>query len=181
MSLHLIQVGVGALIAFGSVGAAHSQTSPSGQPQKSPNLTTKSPNLKMIAATFEDKAALMREPSAIAQIAQTFRDNVQKSAKPKKLPSLLAQATKPRSQPKSTISEQPSLEAAKIVQFFANALQKAPDPAVAQAPKPVTPPRSTPLPPSNSPTSSPRPPATTTPAPGTPAPTPTTSKSDPTP
>jgi outer membrane protein TolC len=182
MSLHLIQVCVGALIAFGSVGAAHSQTSPSGQPQKSPNLITKSPNLKTIAATFDDKAASMREPSAIAQIAQTFRDSVPQSAeRPKKLPSLLAQATTPRSQPKPTISEQPSLEAAKIVQFFANAPQKAPDPAVAQAPKPVTPPRSTPLPPSNSPTSSPRPPATTTPAPGTPAPTPTTSKSDPTP
>ncbi|MCY7272816.1 MAG: hypothetical protein LH702_03450, partial [Phormidesmis sp. CAN_BIN44] len=173
MSLHLIQVGVGALIAFGSVGAAHSQTSPSGQPQKSPNLTTKSPNLKTIAATFEDKAALMREPSAIAQIAQTFRDSVPQSAeRPKKLPSLLAQATTPRSQPKPTIAEQPSLEGAKIVQFFANVPQKALDSAVAQAPKPVTPPRSTPLPPSNSPTSSPQPPATTTPAPGTPAPTP---------
>lgn len=163
MSLHLIQVGVGALIAFGSVGVAYSQTSPSGQPQKSPNLTAKSPNLKTIATTFEDKAASMREPSAIAQIAQTFRDSV------------------PQSQPKSTIAAAPpSLEGAKIVQFFANEPQKAPDPAVAQAPKPVTPPRSTPLPPSNSPTSSPRPPATT-PAPGTPAPTPTTSKSDPTP
>ena len=163
MSLHLIQVGVGALIAFGSVGVAHSQTSPSGQPQKSPNLTAKSPNLKTIATTFEDKAASMREPSAIAQIAQTFRDSV------------------PQSQPKSTIAAAPpSLEARKIVQFFANAPQKAPDPAVAQAPKPVTPPRSTPLPPSNSPTSFPQPPAAT-PAPGTPVPTPTTSKSDPTP
>lgn len=163
MSLHLIQVGVGALIAFGSVGVAHSQTLPSGQPQKSPNLTAKSPNLKTIATTFEDKAASMREPSAIAQIAQTFRDTV------------------PRSQPKSTIAAAPpSLEGAKIVQFFANAPQKAPDPAVAQAPKPVTPPRSTPLPPSNSPTSFPQPPAAT-PAPGTPVHTPTTSKSDPTP
>lgn len=163
MSLHLIQVGVGALIAFGSVGVAHSQTSPSGQPQKSPNLTAKSPNLKTIATTFEDKAASMREPSAIAQIAQTFRDSV------------------PQSQPKSTIAAAPpSLEGAKIVQFFANEPQKAPDPAVAQAPKPVTPPRSTPLPPSNSPTSFPQPPAAT-PAPGTPVPTPTTSKSDPTP
>ena len=163
MSLHLIQVGVGALIAFGSVGVAHSQTSPSGQPQKSPNLTAKSPNLKTIATTFEDKAASMREPSAIAQIAQTFRDSV------------------PQSQPKSTIAAAPpSLEASKIVQFFANEPQKAPDPAVAQAPKPVTPPRSTPLPPSNSPTSFPQPPAAT-PAPGTPVPTPTTSKSDPTP
>ena len=163
MSLHLIQVGVGALIAFGSVGVAHSQTSPSGQPQKSPNLTAKSPNLKTIATTFEDKAASMREPSAIAQIAQTFRDSV------------------PQSQPKPTIAAAPpSLEGAKIVQFFANEPQKAPDPAVAQAPKPVTPPRSTPLPPSNSPTSFPQPPAAT-PAPGTPVPTPTTSKSDPTP
>ena len=163
MSLHLIQVGVGALIAFGSVGVAYSQTSPSGQPQKSPNLTAKSPNLKTIATTFEDKAASMREPSAIAQIAQTFRDSV------------------PQSQPKPTIAAAPpSLEGAKIVQFFANEPQKAPDPAVAQAPKPVTPPRSTPLPPSNSPTSFPQPPAAT-PAPGTPVPTPTTSKSDPTP
>jgi len=163
MSLHLIQVGVGALIAFGSVGVAHSQTLPSGQPQKSPNLTAKSPNLKTIAATFEDKAASMGEPSAIAQIAQTFRDTV------------------PRSQSKPTIAAAPpSLEGAKIVQFFANEPQKAPDPAVAQAPKPVTPPRSTPLPPSNSPTSFPQPPAAT-PAPGTPVPTPTTSKSDPTP
>jgi len=163
MSLHLIQVGVGALIAFGSVGVAHSQTSPSGQPQKSPNLTAKSPNLKTIATTFEDKAASMREPSAIAQIAQTFRDSV------------------PQSQSKPTIAAAPpSLEGAKIVQFFANEPQKAPDPAVAQAPKPVTPPRSTPLPPSNSPTSFPQPPAAT-PAPGTPVPTPTTSKSDPTP
>jgi len=163
MSLHLIQVGVGALIAFGSVGVAHSQTSPSGQPQKSPNLTAKSPNLKTIATTFEDKAASMREPSAIAQIAQTFRDSV------------------PQSQSKPTIAAAPpSLEASKIVQFFANEPQKAPDPAVAQAPKPVTPPRSTPLPPSNSPTSFPQPPAAT-PAPGTPVSTPTTSKSDPTP
>ena len=163
MSLHLIQVGVGALIAFGSVGVAHSQTSPSGQPQKSPNLTAKSPNLKTIATTFEDKAASMREPSAIAQIAQTFRDSV------------------PQSQSKPTIAAAPpSLEGAKIVQFFANEPQKAPDPAVAQAPKPVTPPRSTPLPPSNSPTSFPQPPAAT-PAPGTPVSTPTTSKSDPTP
>ena len=163
MSLHLIQVGVGALIAFGSVGVAHSQTLPSGQPQKSPNLTAKSPNLKTIAATFEDKAASMGEPSAIAQIAQTFRDTV------------------PRSQSKPTIAAAPpSLEGAKIVQFFANEPQKAPDPAVAQAPKPVTPPRSTPLPPSNSPTSFPQSPAAT-PAPGTPVSTPTTSKSDPTP
>ncbi len=182
MSLHLIQVGVGALIAFGSVGAAYSQTSPSGQPQKSPNLTTKSPNLKTIAATFEGEAtSTLREPS-IAQIAQTFRDSVPQSAeRPKKLPSLLAQATTPRSQAKPTIAEQPSLEGAKIVQFFANEPQKAPDSAVAQTPKPVTPPRSTPLPPSNSPTPSSQPPATTMPVPGTPAPTPTTSKSDPTP
>ncbi len=180
MSFHLIQVGVGALIAFGSVGAAYSQTSPSGQPQKSPNLTTKSPNLKTIAATFEGETASIREPSAIAKIAQTFEDSAPKSAEPpQKMPSPLAQVPLPQSPP--PIAALPALETAKLVQFFTNEPQKASDSAVAQIPKPVTPPRSTPLPPSNSPAPSSQPPATTTPAPGIPAPTPTTSKSDLTP
>ncbi len=179
-SLHLIQVGVGALIAFGSVGAAHSQTSPSGQPQKSPNLSTKSPHLKTIAAAFEGEAVSMREPSAIARIAQTFEAIAPKSAeRSEKLPALLAQAT-PTPQPKPTIAKQPSLESAKIVQFFVSEPQTAPDQAVAQV-RPVITPRSTPLPPSNAPNSSPQPSTTPTPAPSTPTLTPTTSNSDPTP
>ena len=177
MFLHLIQVGVGALIAFGSVGAAYSQTSPSGQPQKSSKLTTKSPDLKTIAATFENEAALTpTKPTTIVRIVQTFGGSMQKvsAERAKKMPSLLAQAKKPQSETKPPIA-QPSFEGAKIVEVFANEPQKTPS-AVAQTPKPVTPPRSTPLPPSNPPASSPQPPATTTPAP-----TPTTSKSDPTP
>ncbi len=183
MFLHLIQVGVGALIAFGSVGAAYSQTSPSGQPQKRSNLAAQSPPLKTIAATFEGEAASTpTKPVTIVRIVQTFGGSVQKvsAERAKKVPSLLAEAKKPRSETKPTIA-QPSFEGAKIVEVFANEPQKASDSAVAQTPKPVTPPRSTPLPPSNPPASSPRPPATTTPTPGTPTPTPTTSKSDPTP
>ncbi|MCY7321421.1 MAG: TolC family protein, partial [Phormidesmis sp. CAN_BIN36] len=185
MSLHLIQVGVGALIAFSSVGAACSQTLPSGQPQKRPNSADQLPTLKMIAATFEgETTSTPTKPVAIVTIVETFGGGVQKSStiRPKQLPSLLAEAKKPQSDAKPTINKPPSFEVAKVVQLLASDPQKTPNslPSVAQTPKPVIP-RSTPVPPSTPPTASPQPPATITPTPGTPTPTPTTSKSDPTP
>ena len=186
MSLHLIQVGVGALIAFGSVGAAHSQTSPSGQPQKRSNLTAQSPRLKAIAATFASEAASTSiRPVTTVEVVQTFGGGPQTSStnRPKPLSSLSPQTEEPRSNAApTTIAKRPSFEIAKIVQLLDSGAQKtptsstSPTSAVAQTPKPVTSPRPTPPPPSAPPAASPQPPATTAPTP-----TPTTSKSDPTP
>ena len=185
MSLHLIQVGVGALIAFSSVGAACSQTLPSGQPQKRPNSADQLPTLKTIAAAFDSETtSASTKPVTIVTIVETFGGSVQKSStiRPKQPPSLVAEAKKPQPDAKPMVNKQPSFEVAKIVQLLASDPQKTPNslPSVAQTPKPVIP-RSTPVPPSTPPTASPQPPATIAPTPGTPTPTPTTSKSDPTP
>ena len=184
MSLHLIQVGVGALIAFSSVSAACSQTSPSGQPQKRSNLAAQLPRLKTIAATFEGEAAKAAstptKPVAIVKIVQTFGGSVQESSttSQKQRTSALTQVKEPRSNP-TTIAKPPSFEIVKIVQLLANDSQATSSSAIAQTSKPAA--RSTPVPPATPPAGSPRPPVETAPTPSTPAPTPTTSKSDPTP
>ena len=131
MFLHLIQVGVGALVAFGSVGAAYSQTSPSGQPQKRSNLADQSPTLKAIAATFADQAAqkpaqpetVIQQPSfEVAKIVQLFGSDAQK------LPaSAVAQTSKPVTPPRST--PQPP----------AKSPASSPQPAVNPTPPPSTP------------------------------------------
>jgi outer membrane protein TolC len=92
MSLPLMSVGVGALIAFGSTGVSYSQTPPDGQPQQqrpaSPD-PTKSPAIAEIAQTFRPENQTVSSPltaqtrsqsSVVAQwgaIAQTFGNDPQ--------------------------------------------------------------------------------------------------------
>ncbi len=157
MSLHLIQVGVGALIAFGSVGAAYSQTSPAGQPQKRSNLAAQPPTLKAIAATFANQAdpkpakpetIVQQPPFEVAKIVQLFASDAPTSVMAATAATSVAQTSKPVTPPRST-PQPPSKSPATAPQ----------PPATAPQPAVVTP----------------------APTPGTPVSTPTTAKSDPTP
>ncbi|MGV0025114.1 TolC family protein [Phormidesmis priestleyi] len=101
MSLHLMSVGVGALITFGSTGVGYSQTLPDSQPQKeSPRTASSDTPTKIPAIASSD-------PQGFAEIAQTFRPENQIN------PSPLTAQTRPKN---SVVAQLPSMGA--IAQTF---------------------------------------------------------------
>ncbi|KAM3098798.1 TolC family protein [Phormidesmis sp. 146-35] len=74
MSLHLMSVGVGALIAFGSTGVAYSQTLSDGQPQNQRPIPSNSPAKD---SSVKKPAISSSDSQGVAGIAQFFRPETQ--------------------------------------------------------------------------------------------------------